>query len=93
MTKVVNIYSIPEDWESDPDYVYIGRGSKWGNPWIIGNLTRREVIERYEVDLLDSALMDDLHELEGKFLVCHCAPLPCHGDILVKWLVKWLETQ
>ena len=88
MTKVVNIYSIPEDWESDPDYVYIGRGSKWGNPWIIGNLTRREVIERYEVDLLDSALMDDLHELEGKFLVCHCAPLPCHGDVLVKWLKK-----
>lgn len=88
MTKVVNIYSIPEDWESDPDYVYIGRGSKWGNPWIIGNLTRREVIERYEADLLDSALMDDLHELEGKFLVCHCAPLPCHGDVLVKWLKK-----
>jgi len=88
MTKVVNIYSIPEDWESDPDYAYIGRGSKWGNPWIIGNLTRREVIERYEADLLDSALMDDLHELEGKFLVCHCAPLPCHGDVLVKWLKK-----
>lgn len=89
MTKVVNITNIHEDWESDPDYVYIGRGSKWGNPWIIGNLTRREVIERYEADLLDSALMDDLHELEGKFLVCHCAPLPCHGDVLV----KWLETQ
>ncbi len=88
MTKVVNITNIHEDWESDPDYVYIGRGSKWGNPWIIGNLTRREVIERYEADLLDSALMDDLHELEGKFLVCHCAPLPCHGDILVKWLKK-----
>lgn len=88
MTKVVNITNIHEDWESDPDYVYIGRGSKWGNPWIIGNLTRREVIERYEDDLLDSALMDDLHELEGKFLVCHCAPLPCHGDILVKWLKK-----
>ena len=88
MTKVVNITNIPEDWESDPDYVYIGRGSKWGNPWIIGNLTRREVIERYEADLLDSALMDDLHELEGQFLVCHCAPLPCHGDVLVKWLKK-----
>jgi len=88
MTKVVNITNIHEDWESDPDYVYIGRGSKWGNPWIIGNLTRREAIERYEADLLDSALMDDLHELEGKFLVCHCAPLPCHGDILVKCLEK-----
>ena len=88
MTKVVNIANIPEDWESDPDYAYIGRGSKWGNPWIIGNLTRREVIERYESDLLASTLVDDLHELEGKFLVCHCSPLPCHGDILVKWLEK-----
>jgi hypothetical protein len=89
MTKVVNIANIHEDWESDPDYVYIGRGSKWGNPWIIGNLTRREVIERYETDLQGSDLLADLHELEGKFLVCHCAPLPCHGDVLV----KWLETQ
>jgi len=86
MTKVVNITNIHEDWESDPDYVYIGRGSKWGNPWIIGNLTRREVIERYASALLGSPLLDDLCELEGKFLVCHCAPLPCHGDILVKWL-------
>lgn len=86
MSRVVNIASLDEDWEDDPGYVYIGRGSKWGNDWIIGRLTRAEVIARYEDDLLASDLMGDLHELEGKFLVCHCAPLPCHGDVLVKWL-------
>jgi len=84
---VVHINSAPEDWESDPDYVYIGRGSKWGNRWIVGPLTRREAIERYEKDIVPSRLKE-LEELRGKFLVCHCAPLACHGDVLVKWLEK-----
>ncbi len=85
---VVHINDIHEDWETDPDYVYIGRGSKWGNRYIVGPLTRREAIERYEADLADSPLLKELEELRGKFLVCHCAPLPCHGDVLVKWLSK-----
>jgi len=24
--------------------------------------------------------------LEGKRLGCFCAPLPCHGDIIIRWL-------
>ena len=69
------------------DYdVYIGRGSKWGNPYKIGvNGTRKEVIKLYEESLYaNSYLMESLHELEGKVLGCWCKPKACHGDVLVK---------
>ena len=69
------------------DYdIYIGRPSKWGNPFSIGkDGTRKEVIEKYEKYILENEeLMNDLHELEGKILGCWCKPKACHGDVLVK---------
>ena len=75
-----------------PDAVYVGRPSKWGNPFIIGrDGTREEVIERYR-RLMNSILasktgkllQQDLEELRGKNLVCWCAPLPCHADVLLE---------
>lgn len=75
--------------------VYIGRPSKWGNPYMIGkDGTREEVIEKYEswlfVGKSDLRFLD-LMELVGKDLVCWCAPLPCHGDVLLR-LVKFHVT-
>ena len=29
-------------------------------------------------------LMDAMHELRRRDLVCWCAPLPCHGDVLLR---------
>lgn len=66
--------------------VYIGRPSKWGNPYVIGKHGNRcQVIVMYR-DYIKSTpyLMRDLHELRGKVLGCHCAPMPCHGDVLVE---------
>ena len=70
------------------DAVYIGRGSMYGNPYVIGEHgTREEVIDMYRKDLEDC--LDDpttqeaLLALDGKDLVCFCAPLPCHGDVLI----------
>lgn len=67
------------------DRVYIGRPSKWGNPFVIGeDGTRAQVIEKYREYLLTNAnLMADLPELSGKHLVCWCVPLACHGHILL----------
>ncbi|RVU18459.1 DUF4326 domain-containing protein [Methylobacterium oryzihabitans] len=64
--------------------VYIGRGSKWGNPFVIGkDGTRAEVIEKYGRWLADQhLLLRALDELRGRDLVCWCAPLACHGDLL-----------
>lgn len=74
------------------DDVYIGRGSKWGNPYIIGQHgDRSEVIRRYRNYIVQNEnLLKDLHELRGKTLVCFCAPRACHGDILCE-LVEALD--
>jgi hypothetical protein len=73
---------------STPDRVYIGRGrgSKWGNPFVIGRHgSRDEVIAKYRAWVVQQPhLMAALHELRGKDLVCWCAPEPCHGDVLVE---------
>lgn len=68
------------------DAVYIGRGSKWGNPFVIDkDGSRSEVIAKYEEYILGKPeLLAHLHELKGKDLVCFCAPQACHGDVLIK---------
>jgi Domain of unknown function (DUF4326) len=69
-----------------PHDVYIGRPSKWGNPFAIGkDGTRDEVIAKYELWIVTQPhLMAALPELRGKMLACWCAPLACHGDVLAK---------
>jgi len=79
-----------------PDAVYVGRPSKWGNPYIIGkDGTREEVIEKYRLwlgsilgaqlkGLISSHKQLSLNELRGQDLVCWCSPLPCHADILLE---------
>jgi len=72
-----------------PEAIYVGRPSKWGNPYVIGKDGSREnVIRLYKEELEQSPalqyLRDALPELSGKDLVCWCAPLPCHADILLE---------
>lgn len=67
--------------------VYIGRPSKWGNPFVIGrDGTRTEVIEKYREWILtqDELLAAIPTELKDKRLVCFCAPQACHGDVLAE---------
>jgi len=70
----------------EPFDVYIGRPSKWGNPFVIGkDGTRDEVITKYEGWLrTQPALLAALPELRGKVLGCWCFPQACHGDVLVR---------
>ena len=66
--------------------VYIGRPSKWGNPFVIGkDGTREDVIAKYETWIeTQPQLMNALPELRGKALGCWCSPKSCHGDVLVR---------
>lgn len=77
-TRVVNIKS------GEPYDVYIGRGSKWGNPYRIGpDGSRDDCLNGYFEYLLHSPrLIMCLPELQGKRLGCFCKPSQCHGDIL-----------
>lgn len=66
--------------------VYIGRPSKFGNPFVVGEHgTRKTVIRKYKKWLAEqpSLVADIRKELRGKDLVCWCYPLTCHGDILL----------
>jgi hypothetical protein len=76
--------------DTPPDAIYIGRGSKWGNPFIIGTHGNRDsVCDHYEQYLNDRVRAEEitlieLAELYGKVLLCFCAPLRCHGHYLMK---------
>ncbi len=82
LTEVINLHKT----EADVRTVYIGRPSKWGNPYKSGvDGTRSEVIARYKQYVLNTPeLLDSIHELEGKKLACWCHPKSCHGDVLVE---------
>ncbi len=80
--------------------VYIGRPSKWGNPFthIKDKNTlaeflcksREDAIEQYRSWITEGDgkyLLKDLHKLKDKVLGCWCSPRSCHGDIL-KQLVE-----
>lgn len=66
--------------------VYIGRPSKWGNPFPLRNeADRMQVIIEFEAWIRSQPeLMAALPELKGKILGCFCAPKPCHGDVLAR---------
>jgi hypothetical protein len=65
---------------------YIGRGSPFGNKFVIGRDGDRDgVCEKHDLDLArDRARLKKLDELAGCDVVCFCSPSRCHGDTLVK---------
>ena len=65
-----------------PYDVYIGRPSKWGNPFVIGTHgDRDEVCERFKNEILPKL---NVSSLRGKHLVCFCKPQRCHGDDILE---------
>lgn len=65
--------------------VYIGRPSRWGNPFREGpDGTRSEVISLYREWLLGQPELcrQAREELQGRVLACYCKPRSCHGDVL-----------
>lgn len=76
-------------WKMPENTVYVGRGSKWGNPYTIAKYGRNCSIALFETYLLagqlDVTVEDVKRELKGKNLACWC-PLdkPCHADVLLE---------
>ncbi len=69
--------------DAPPGAIYIGRGSPWGNRFVIGEHgDRDQVCNRFACEQLPEM---DVSGLTGEDLVCFCAPHRCHGDdILLK---------
>ena len=82
-----------------PDAVYVGRGrgSRFGNRYVIGrDGDRDQVIELYRRWLwreirAGRITRDDLRALDGHDLVCWCHPKPCHAEVLRR-AVRWACT-
>lgn len=65
--------------------VYVGRPTKWGNPFVNGrDGGREEVVRKFERWLMaNPKLVEEAkQELRGKDLACWCAPLRCHAEVL-----------
>lgn len=80
MTRVVNLKKEKYD-------VYCGRGSKWGNPFVMNNYSQAErdrVCDEYEKWFWTTDLPNQIHELKDKVLGCFCKPLRCHCDFLAR---------
>src|ERR1700722_13527765 len=81
-------------WKMPANTVYVGRPSKWGNPFYVG----ASLVPSHEraMSLFDDALHGRMgrlkisveevrRELKGKNLACWCAKgLPCHASILLE---------
>lgn len=81
-------------WRMPPNTVYVGRPTKWGNPysanpakvddldWLANS--QAEAVELFRLLALAGGV-PDISALRGKNLACFC-PLdkPCHGDVLLR---------
>jgi hypothetical protein len=65
----------------------IDRATEWGNPFRIGDDgDRDEVIRKFAKYYWPhkTKLQAELPDLAGCVLGCHCAPEPCHGDVIAR---------
>lgn len=85
-------------WRAPEGVVYVGRGSKWGNPWRVEDgMSARGAVWRYRdalIGLLPFAGLPTVEvarsELAGRDLMCWCPitdghgrRVPCHADVLL----------
>jgi hypothetical protein len=83
-----------------PNTVYVGRPSKWGNMYKVGDsfpfdednkMTQAEAVSLFEAEMQTKrtigTLDDYLSPLRGKDLACWCkVGTPCHADVLLKFI-------
>jgi uncharacterized protein DUF4326 len=76
-------------WRMPRNTIYVGRGTKWGNPWRIERVGRAEAVRRFAAIARDIYSRADLDELRGKNLACWCKLCDvCHADVLLKMANK-----
>lgn len=83
-------------WKMPANTVYVGRPTKWGNPFVVGKpggaFSRKVMDQRHAWQLYRSIAFDNEKlvaaaqaELRGKNLACWCGlDQECHADILLE---------
>jgi len=75
-------------WKAD-NGVYVGRPTRWGNPFKISEYVLDECLRLYRKWLHEQLAKNPafLEPLKGKNLVCFCATdKPCHADVIMEFL-------
>lgn len=77
-------------WRMPDNTVYVGRPTKWGNPFVVGQngiKTAKRAADMFATlcELNQDFIAVARDDLRGKNLACWC-PIgsPCHADILLK---------
>jgi len=72
------------------EIVYVGRGSKWGNPFTVEEYGREKAVEMFR-DYIENQNSPhgfephEIEELRGKNLACWCKDgTPCHAEVLLE---------
>lgn len=82
-------------WRMPPNTIYVGRLTKWGNPFELSEYGEK-CLPMYE-EWLRGELVDRPHmldELKGRDLACWCRlDSPCHVDIILKILAETEEAK
>lgn len=84
-TKVVNM-------KTDMYDMRIDRQTIFGNPFkIFEDGTRLNVIKKFRKYFIrrvkkEKWFREQVENLRGQRLGCHCKPLPCHGDVIMEYL-------
>lgn len=87
-------------WKMPENTVYVGRPSKWGNPWKVSEMgdiaPYAMAMQNYwgwllgyvkppELESKRVWIREHLHELRGKNLACWCGEgMLCHADVLLE---------
>jgi hypothetical protein len=82
-----------KDWRMPENAVYVGRPSKWGNPFRVGIISDFGDVPDAETAVMffrawiNKGLQREriVRELRGKDLACWCQiEKPCHADVLLE---------
>lgn len=87
-------------WRKPEDAIYVGRPTRWGNPYKVGTATALPRTGCHLIHITDASIAVDLYrrwlsfqrhrvdlvpELAGHDLACWCAlDQPCHADVLLE---------
>jgi hypothetical protein len=74
-------------WKMPADAVYVGRPTRWGNPYPIAEYGRELALANFRRRIVGLQAINalDLSELRGKDLACWCRlDQSCHADVLLE---------
>ncbi|MGR8931938.1 MAG: DUF4326 domain-containing protein [Gammaproteobacteria bacterium] len=77
-------------WRMPDNTIYVGRGSKWGNPFSVDQYGRDKAVDMFREYIGHQNSPhgfepEEIEQLRGKNLACWCKKdQECHADVLLE---------